>query len=244
MQLSQERMPFMSKNRAINNFLPTEVDTEILMPVLYCIPSGNEIELMSKSEDLIDLLRDTLLFTINCYSLCQEEESQYNRWEHNEWNQLLFNAVNNIGLRLPENQARCPILWSYLGKMDYCPSMMVQFLRSLLSVGTTPELEDRLAKLWPTIGTSIISEVDSIYSGDFAELAGLLVFSDPKGIITWHVTEWKPLRMLIPFIEKWCQEVGWHSEYFPSLVGLLKSVGFELFADCGINWLFECLSSR
>jgi hypothetical protein len=47
---------------------------------------------------------------------------------------------------------------------------------------------------------------------------------------------------LIPFIEKWCQEIGWHSQNFPSLVRLLKTVGFDLFIEYGINWLFDCLS--
>ena len=68
------------------------------------------------------------------------------------------------------------------------------------------------------------------------------MFADPHHIITWQVNNWKPLRNLVPFIEKWCQAVGWRSKYFPSLVRLLKSVGFELFEDYGINWLFDCLS--
>ncbi len=207
---------FHEKNRKLSDFLPTEIDTQMLMPILYCIPNGNEVEAINKSNEFLDFLEELLLFTINCYTFSQE--GNYNRWEHNDWNQLLFNAIGNVTLRIPDNIANSKFFSRLLEKWLDAPSMITQLLRSLLSVGTVPELEDRLAEVWPLIGTDIISKIDTISSDDSEELAGLLLFADPHHIITWQVNNWKPLRNLVLFIEKWCQAVGWRSKYFPSLV--------------------------
>lgn len=229
---------FHEKNRKLSEFLPSEIDTHMLMPLLYCIPSGKEVEAVVESNAFLDFLEEILLFTIKCYTFAQE--GSYNQWEYNDWNKLIFNAIGNVTLRTTKAPSKFYSL--LLEKWLDAPSIMTQFLRSLLSVGTIPELEDRLAEIWPIIGTAIIPKIDSISNDDSETLAGLLLFADPHYIITWQVNNWKPLRRLVPFIETWCQEVGWKSRYFPNIVRLLKSVGFELFEDYGINWLFTCLT--
>lgn len=233
---------FHEKDRKIRNYLPTELDTDILMSVLYCIPTGNEINQMPQMNKVTDTLEEMLLFTITSYSFYQDKKGQYNPWDHNDWNQILFWTIANVGLRLPQDIAETKFFNHILENWTASAPMLATFLRSLLQVGCQPELEDNLAKLWPKIGDDVITARDSCDWDDFSELAGLLIFADPHGIISWTVKEWKPLRSLIPFIEKWCQEIGWRSDNFPSLVRFLKTIGFNLFSEYGISWLFGCLS--
>jgi hypothetical protein len=73
-------------------------------------------------------------------------------------------------------------------------------------------------------------------------ILGLLIFSDPTGIIKFNAEEWVPLKEMKNFISHWCQTVGHHQDCFPSLVRLLRTVGFNLMPDFGIRWIHECLN--
>jgi len=72
-------------------------------------------------------------------------------------------------------------------------------------------------------------------------ILGLLIFADPRGIITWKNPEWAPLREFIPFISRWCDTVGHHPDCYLSLIRLLKTIGFNLLPDVGISWLHRCM---
>ncbi len=233
---------FHSKNRKIGDYLPTEIDTDTLILVLYCIPTSDEINQIPQIDKIIDILEEMLRFTVTSYSFYQDKNDQYNSWDHKDWNQTLFWTIANVGLRIPQDKAKTIFFEHVLENWVTSPPILITFLRSLLAVGGQRELEDKLAKLWLDIGKAIIAKLDSCNLRDFSEIAGLLIFTDPHGIISWTVSEWKPLRSLVPLIEEWCQKIGYHADAFPSLVRFLKTIGFSIFSEYGISWLFTCLS--
>jgi len=232
--------------KPIRNCLPNEIDSHHLQSILYCLPSDIQITQIQPSNKLVDFLEELLLFTINTYIHFEKEAEHYNKWAHNDWNRLFFPIITNALLRLPRNITKPKLFNPIVNNWEKSPAMMEEFLREFSLVGPQPELEDRFIELWLDVGDRVLSSVHNKTFGyhlntEMREIVGLLIFADPTGIVKWNVQEWAPLKKMIPFISRWCDTVGYHPDCFPSLVRLLKSIGFSLMPEFGIRWLYNCI---
>lgn len=232
--------------KSIKNCLYAEIATNYLQSVLYCLPSHTQVTQIPLSSKLVNFLEELLLFTINTYIHFEEEDKHYNEWAHNNWNHLFFPIIANALLRLPQNIVESKLCDPIVNNWEKAPAMMEEFLRQLSLVGSQPELEDRLIELWIHIGYRVLSSTHCESLGyylndEMRDILGLLIFTDPSGIMKWNIQEWEPLKKMIPFISRWCNTVGHHPECFLSLVGLLKTIGFSLVPEFGISWLYSCI---
>lgn len=232
--------------KSIRNCSPSEIDSHHLQSILYCLPSDIQITQIPSSNKLVNFLEEFLLFTINTYIHFEKADKHYNKWSHNDWNHLFFPIIANALLRLPQNTVKPKLCDSIVNNWEKAPAMMEEFLRELSLVGPQPELEDRFIELWLDVGDRILSSTHNKTFGyhlnsEMREILGLLIFADPTGIVQWNVQEWAPLKKMIPFISRWCDTVGYHPDCFPSLVRLLKTIGFILMPEFGISWLYNCI---
>lgn len=236
-----------SVRKTIRNCSPKEMNTRYLQSVLYCLPSDIQISKIAQADRLLDFMENLLFLTLNAYVCYQKEDSHYNAWTYNEWNDLFFPIIANILLHLPQNVTKPKFYNHIMDKWEKTPAMMEKLLRSLILVGSRPELENRLVEFWFPIGINILSSkycknIGHQPSDEITNILGLLIFADPTGIIIWKAQEWKPLKKLIPFISQWCETVGHNPYCFPSLVRFLKTVGFSLIPEFGITWLYSCVT--
>jgi hypothetical protein len=124
--------------------------------------------------------------------------------------------------------------------------MMEELLRNLSLRGSQVGLEQRLIEIWIPVSERIISS-EMVKSPpwslrqDINKILGLLIFSDPTGIISWKVDGWKPLWQVTGFIKHWVETVGHNPDCFKSLVLLLKGIGFSLMPEFGVDWLYQCI---
>ncbi len=240
-----KRSYIVKAKKPIGKCLPTEVDTESLKAVLYCIPTGSEISHIPDSKGIANFLEELLIFTINAYEHYQKND-HYNSWDHNNWNQILFRIITSVAMRLPVDIAESKFYNHILNGWERKPTVMQMFLRHMLLAGCQPELEDKLAEFWPKFGQKIILTIQQkeigFYDKEMENIVGLLIFTDPARIVNWTVEEWKPLRKLIPFIKVWSETFGHQSVHFPTLVQFFASIGFSMFPEIGIPLLFDCLS--
>ncbi len=232
--------------KSIKSCSHSEIDTRYLQSVLYCLPFNNQIISIPSSNKLVDFLEELLLFTLNVYIQFEKEDKQY-MWAYNEWNQRFFPIIANAVLRLPKNVVEPKLYEPIVNNWEKAPSMMERFLRGLLLVGPQPELEDRFVEIWFNVGDKVLSldkcKTKGYYlNEETRNILGLIIFADPQGIVTWKVQEWALLKKMIVFIGRWCDTVGDNPECFSSLVRLLKTIGFALIPEYGINWLYNCIS--
>lgn len=230
--------------KPIRNCLYNEIAPDVYQSVLYSLPADAEITSWA-SEIHLEFLSDLLYFTINNYIHFEQKDKAYNEWSHFDWNDLYFRVLANAVLRLPPNLAQ-KLLDPIVDRWQAAPSMLEDFLRKLSVTGSQAELEDRQLEIWLPIGNQVLSSeycksLRWSLNREIENILGLLIFSDPTGIISWKVDTWKPLWKMTEFIDRWVDTVGHHPDCFPSLVRLLKKIGFELVPEHGINWLSRCL---
>lgn len=223
-----------------------EIDMHHLRSILYCLPSDVQIAQIPSVDKLVSFLQGLLLLTVNTYTHFEEADKHYNEWAHNEWNHLFFPIIANALLQLPKNIVERKLCSPILDDWEKAPAMMEEFLRQLSLVGSRPELEDKLVELWLGIGERVLSSdrcksLGYDLNSKMRNVLGLLIFADPTGIARWKVQEWAPLKKMIPVISRWCDTVGHHPDCFPSLVRLLRTVGFSLMPEFGVGWLYDCI---
>ncbi|MCK4351794.1 hypothetical protein KAW65_00110 [candidate division WOR-3 bacterium] len=238
-----------ARKKNLQDIILWNTGTDYLKSILYALPSGDQIAILSNDKKLLGLMENLLHSTVKTYIHCQKKNTHYNEWAYRDWNHLFFPIIANALLQLPKEIAKPKFLNPILEHWEKAPALMEEFLRQLSLVGTYPELEPRLIELWHQIGdkilsSSLIKSLGYYLHNDMRNILGLLIFSDPTGIVKWKVKEWSPLKETIKFIERWCQTVGHHPDCFPSLVRLLRTIGFNLMPEFGIKWLHACLSER
>lgn len=232
--------------KPIKNCSSGEINSHHLQSILYCLPSDIQVIQIPSLSKLVNFLYELLLFTINSYIHYGKEDKHYNEWAHNDWNHLFFPIIANAVLRLPQDIAEPKLCDPILNNWERAPAMMEEFLRQLSLAGSQPELEGRLIELWLYVGDIILSSAHCKSLGyylnrEMRNILGLLIFADPTGIIKWSIKEWTPLKKMTHFISRWCNTVGHHPDCFPSLVRLLKTIGFSLMPEFGIGWLYGCI---
>lgn len=227
--------------KSLKNCSSIEIDPQNLQSILYCLPLDIQIIQISSSDELVDFLEDLLLFTINTYKHYQKD--RHNEWAHNDWNRLFFPIVANALLRLPQNIAEPGLRDPIINYWENTPAMMEELLRQLI-LKSSSELEEKFIELWLYIGDQILSSENCKSPGyylndEIKNILGLLIFAGP--FLTWNIQEWPLLTKITPFISRWCNTIGYHPDCFPSLVRLLKTIGFNLIPEFGIGWLYNSL---
>ncbi len=222
-----------------------DISDRLFQSVLYVLPVDARIN-QWVSDRHLKFLFELLAFTVNNYLHFQKEDKSYNEWSHSTWNQLFFPVLVNAILRLPSDGADV-LLGPIVRQWESVPALMEDFLKSLSLTGSRSELEQRLVEIWIPLGEKILTSnlvVSPPWSlhREVNEILGLLIFTDPSGVITWKVTEWKPLWGMTGFINKWVERVGDNPDCFRCLVRLLRGIGFVLVPEFGINWLHRCIT--
>ena len=225
----------------------SEIPHVQIMPVLQAFGNIPFLENNRTAKHMIKLFEKLLVFTINSYRVFQKDYG-YNEWAAHEWNLLFFTVFCEILLK--HRDPRTTFLEIIFQEWEKAPAMMEDLLRQLLHVGSDPNLSDDLVEIWKIMFDRIL---ESDYTKKFPyersadyrkNILGLLIFSDPTGIITWKKQEWKHLEKMIPYIHQWCERFGSRADYFPSLIRFLKTVGINLVPNYGISWLYNCIQSN
>ncbi len=232
------------RTKPLRDCIYEDISEGVLQSTLYAIPTDAEITTWASNAYFNHLL-ELVWFTVNNYLHFQEEDKTYNEWAQYNWNPLFFSVLANAILRLQPQQAD-RLLRPIVEAWEQAPSMMEELLRNLSLTGAQEELEYRLLEIWTPLGERILSSsavVSPRWSSlhDLHEILGLLIFSDPTGIVTWKVDEWDPLRQMAGFIDQWVAKVGHDPDCFRSLIRLLKGIGFSLLPEFGVNWLCQCM---
>lgn len=222
-----------------------EIAPDVFQSSLYALPAGDDVTHWGMKKEHTSFLEDSLSFTVNNYIHYEQKDKAYNEWSHHVWNRLFFPILANAILRLPESMSDT-LLDSILGNWEDAPSMMEALLRELRLVGTQPALEARFLEIWLRIGDEVLaSDYSKAYNHfhhrEMKDILGLLIFTDPSGILKWKIEKWDPLRGLARFIDHWVETVGHFPDCSQSLVLLLRGIGFELTPEHGIGWLYNIL---
>ncbi len=230
--------------KSIRNCSYNEIDINTLQPILYCLPFDAKITEIPSLSKLVYFLEELLIFTINTYIYFEKSDSHYNKWAHNDWNRLFFQIIANALLRLPKKATEAKLCEPIINNWEKSTCMMEEFLRELSLVGSKPELGDKLIELWLQIGDHVLSSYQGKFSGHYLssemkDIMAILIFADPT--TKWNIQEWAPLKKMTPLIGRWCNIVGHHPDCFPSLVRLLKTIGFNYVPEFGIDWLYGCI---
>jgi hypothetical protein len=234
------------RTKPLRDCIYKDISVSVLQSTLYAIPMDVTI-IKWASDSNFDHLMELVRFTVNNYLHFQRKDKTYNEWAQYDWNHIFFYILANAVLRLLPHQAD-RLLQPIIETWEQAPSMMEELLRRLSLTGAQEELEHRLLEIWTPLGERVLSSstvVSPRWSSlhDLREILGLLIFSDPTGIVTWKVDEWKPLRQIVGFIDEWVAKVGHDPDCFQSLVHLLKGIGFSILPEFGINWLYQCMQS-
>ena len=218
-----------------------------IIPVLQAFYNIPLLENKRTAKHMIKLFEKLLVFTINSYRAFQKDDG-YNEWAANTWNLLFFTVFCRILLKHKDHRTR--FLEIVFQEWEKAPAMMEGLLRWLLHVGSDPNLSNDLVEIWKIMFDRIL---ESDYTKEFPyegsadyrkNILGLLIFSDPMGIIIWKKQEWKHLEKMIPYIHQWCKRFGSRADCFPSLIRLLQTVGINLIPNYGISWLYNCIQSN
>ena len=220
-----------------------------MFSLLFSIPRDQKLIELKESKKIIKMISGLLDFTINSYQDYQEEDKEYNQWDHFEWNRIFFEILANAILRNDE-RFRSKLIDKIMKNWKQTPAMLEEFLRQFLLVSLKINSEHTAQPIWHKMCNDLLQSEDfvDLYSRYYKkEIVGILIFDDPFVQNSWKNEFNLWLEKHIPIIQTWCEKFGTNDEYFPSLVKLLNSIGFDLTYDYGINWLatiFQKISDK
>jgi len=228
-----------------------QIDYLGLACVLYALPVGEPNKPLQVGPRHLTFMNDLIALTIKLYILSQETYRDRNRdWIQVpvQWSYPFFQLIANWTLYLPLEQAEKHILRPILFHWERAFDLAEELLRALLLAGSRPELHSRFVRIWRMLVPEILeSPTCQNLSGwldrELRNTLGLLILYDPTGIVSWKVDLWEPVFELVDLIERWVEALGHHPDCFPSLVGLLRSIGFPLVSTHGIKWLYKCFEN-
>jgi hypothetical protein len=226
-----------------------QIDWYALACVLYSLPIGNSDSPLEVSRKHLALMDDMLALTVQLYKLSQETYRDHRvQWVPvpAEWRWPLFDLASNWVMYLPLEQAQRHLLRPVLFSWEKAFGLAEDFLRQLLLSGSTPELHSRLLQVWRTLipymlDSPTCQNLPHRLSRELENTLGLMILHDPTGVVEWQVQSWEPILELVDLIDLWVETVGHHERCFPSLVGLLRSIGGPLMSEHGVKWLSRCM---
>lgn len=240
------RMP-----RSLRNVSLWRLDHLGLSNVLYALPVGGPEGPPHVSSKHLAFIDDIMALTIRWYHLSHETYHDHTaEWiaVPSEWSSPFFQLVANWALYLPPEQAKEHILRPILSSWEQAPRLAEEFLRALLLAGSRPELHTRFVQAWRMLvpgilGSPMCQPVSRRLDEGLREVLGLVILYDRSGIVSWKVEFWEPILELVDLVDLWVQVVGHQPEHFPSLVGMLRSIGLPLMSEHGVTWLFRCVEN-
>jgi len=226
-----------------------EIDYQALACVLYALPLGNDAEPLQLTPQHLVFFDELMSLATRLHVMSQKTYQDRKRdWMQvpPEWSYPFEQLAANWCLYLPFEEANTHILQPILANWEKAYSLIEGFLRALLT-STPPELHPRLVALWRVISERVLSSstcqnLPHWLERDLKDTLGLLIFYAPIGI-TWKVDTWEPLVEMTDLVDRWVAAVGHHPRCFPSLIGMLRSIGLPLMSTHGVRWLQSCLES-
>jgi len=238
--------------RSLRNVSLWRLDRLGLSNVLHALPVGGPEGPLHVSPKHLAFIDDIMALTVRWYQLSHETYHDHTaEWiaVPSEWSSPFFQLAANWALYLPPEQAEEHILRPILSTWEQAPQLAEDFLRAIiLLAGSRPELQTRFVQAWRTLAPSILGSpvcrgVSGRFCRELREVLGLVILYDPSGIVSWKVEFWEPIVELVDLVDLWVEVAGHQREYFPSLVGLLRSIGLPLMSKHGVTWLFRCVEN-
>ena len=217
-----------------------------LQLIMCCLPSYDKFNEIRDLEEFFELFNQISQFTIKNYQHynLKKQESKFSYL----WTHAYAETIANIILRFPDADERFKFCEQIQSQWERTPVIMEDFLRGFLVSGSNPIFRERFRSIWRNLASQIINsnvvpENPRYLERHLDNILGLVIFSDPWGIVTWKTKKWELLPDFFDIIDLWCKKFGQSPVCFPDLIKLLKSIGFEFMPDRGIDWLFECLKN-
>ena len=215
-----------------------------LQLILCCFPRADKFNEIQDLEDFFKLFNQISQFSYKNYHYYRQKKEEYN-WSY-LWTAAYSETLANIILRYPDQDLRYKYCDQVLSQWEKTPAIMEHFLQGFLICGSNSVFKERFIAIWKKfaiqiINSELIRKKTKHQERALDSILGLVIFSDPQAIITWKTKRWELLPEFFDIIKLWCDNVGQHSNCFPNLIRLLKSIGFEYMPDQGIKWIYECL---
>ncbi len=245
-RVSQILAYFKIRRQSPFEYLWHETRFNRLQLIMCCFPSYDKFNEIRDLEEFFDLFNQISQFTIknyHYYKLKKQESNLSSAWTH-----AYSETIANIILRFPDVDERFKFYEQIQSQWEKTPAIMEDFLRGFLVSGSNPVFKEQFIKIWKKlaiqiINSNLVQENPRYLERHLDNIIGLVIFSDPWGIVTWKTNKWELLPEFFDIIDLWCKKFGRSPVCFPDLIKLLKSIGFEFMPSRGVNWLFECLKN-
>lgn len=223
---------------------PMNIYSSKLLSILLVIPNDQKLLELKEAKNILKLMENLLDFTIKAYLSFQKKDRDYNEWHHFEWNRIFFALLANTILRSDEKTS-LNLSNKIFTNWKKSPGILEEFLRQFLLVSMKNGLEQQSYSLFHNWCEKLIQsdDLDKYLRYHKKEILGLLIFDDPFVHNEWKSTHNFWLEKHVSLIEMWCEKFGKYGNYFPSLVKMLNSIGFELILEYGIKWIHMILSN-
>jgi hypothetical protein len=233
---------------ALSGKTSTDLDWKRLESIVQAIPATHISLDRAWRLKLTALYEDWLHFTLATH--IDIENADWERREHlpqlETWDRLFFQSLGQFILPLNPDEAALRFVDPILVGWERTPRLMEAFLRYLLNAASKQGVAHKgFVTLWKGIGERVLSAT-TIQGHHFQHdhsienILALLVFADPYTY--WHVDQWEPVSECTDLIEQWIATVGYVPACFRALIRLLTTIGFPLFVEKGVAWLFLCLT--
>ena len=226
-----------------------QIDWYALSCVLHAFPIGNPDAPLEVTAKHLALMDDMLALTIQLYELSHETYRDHRtQWVPvaPEWRWPLFDRVCNWVMYLPLEQTQEHLLGPILSSWEKAFGLAEDFLRQVLLSGSTPQLHSRFLRVWQTLIPQMLQSptcqnLPHRFSRELENVLGLMILHDRTGVVDWQVEFWEPILEIIDLFDLWVEVVGHHPRCFPSLLGVLRSIGAPLVSEHGLRWLSRCI---
>jgi len=215
-----------------------------LQLIMCCFPRDDKFSKIRDLQGFFELFNQISQFTIERYQYYQQKGQE--SYLSPTWTNAYSKMIANIILRFPEADKKFNFCEQIQYEWEKHPAIMEDFLRGFLVGGSNLIFKERFTVIWKDlakqiINSNIIPDNPRYLERHLDNILGLVIFSDPWGVVTWKTNTWELLPEFFDIIDLWCFKIGHSPKCFPYLIKLLKSIGFEFIASHGVNWIFECL---
>ena len=245
-RVSQILADFKIRRQSPFEYMWDEIRFNRLQLIMCCLPSYDKFNEIRDLEDFFKLFNQISQFTIKNYQYykLKKQESHFS----SAWTHAYSETIANIILRFPDVDERFKFCEQIQSQWEKTPAIMEDFLRGFLVSGSNPVFKEQFIKIWKNlaiqiINSKVVQENPQYLERHLDNIIGLVIFSDPWGIVSWKTNKWELLPEFFDIIDLWCKKFGCSPVCFPDLIKLLKSIGFEFMPSRGVNWLFECLKN-
>ena len=214
------------------------IDLNILESIIFVIPKIKKTIKQKDNDRLIILLDELLDVIINMHIVEHKQYSDYYGYSYMRHYPMFFNILayytsykKNIAIDFKKK---------IFSNWHRFPLMLEEFLKQFILVNLDNSDTTSSYNMWKLYCVEIIKDAD-VYDDNDEYIIKLLIFDDLTIQNKWNSNLDIWLINHIPIIENWCVKFGNREKYFPSIVKMLKTIGFKLTLDHGIGWLYNIL---